>query len=54
MTLLEQVRGLRIADYNYALPDERIATHPLSEREQCKVLMHHEGDIEEHHFHWKY
>lgn len=51
MTLLEQVRGLRIADYNYALPDERIAKHPLSEREQCKVLMHLDGDIEEHHFH---
>ena len=50
MELLEKVRGLRIADYNYPLPDERIAKHPLAERERCKVLMHKGGAITEHHF----
>lgn len=50
-TLLEQVRGLRIADYNYPLPDERIAKHPLAEREQCRLLCWRQGKIEEHRFH---
>ena len=51
MTLLDKVRNLRIADYNYSLPDERIAKHPLAQREQCKVLMLKGNHIEEHLFH---
>ena len=51
MDLMEKVRSLRIADYNYQLPDERIAKHPLAEREQCKVLMFKDGDITQHRFH---
>ena len=51
MDILEKVRNLHIADYNYPLPDERIAKHPLAEREQCKVLMHKGSNrIEEHKF----
>jgi len=51
MEIIEKVRNLHIADYNYELPDERIAKHPLQEREQCKVLMYSGGRIEEHRFH---
>ena len=51
MTILDKVRDLHIADYNYPLPDERIAKHPLSQREQCKVLFHKDNRIEEHRFH---
>ena len=50
MSLLEKVRSLRIADYNYPLADERIAKHPLSARECCKVLFHCGGEIAEYHF----
>ena len=50
MTKLEKVRSLRIDDYNYPLPDERIAKHPLAQREQCKVLMHKDNIIEQHLF----
>ena len=50
MTTLEKVRSLRIDDYNYPLPDERIAKHPLAQREQCKVLMHKDNIIEQHLF----
>ncbi len=50
MTKIEEVRDLRIADYNYPLPDERIAKHPLSQREQCKVLMYKDDTIEQHIF----
>ncbi len=51
MTTLDKVRSLRIENYNYPLPDERIAKHPLAQREQCKVLMYKDNSIEEHLFH---
>ena len=50
MTNLEKVRSLCITDYNYPLPDDRIAKHPLSQREQCKVLMYKGDTIEQHLF----
>ncbi len=50
MTTLDQVRGLRISDYNYPLPDERIAKHPLAERERCKLLCWRDGTIADRHF----
>ena len=28
MALIDDIRALRIADYDYNLPDERIAKHP--------------------------
>ena len=50
MALIDDIRALRIADYDYPLPDERIAKHPLAEREQCKLLYYHHGEIEERRF----
>ena len=47
MSLIDDMRALRIADYDYSLPDERIAKHPLAEREQCKLLYYKGGAIEE-------
>ncbi len=47
---LQHVRDMRIDEYNYPLPDERIARHPLQQREQC-LLMHYDGrDIVDRHF----
>lgn len=51
MEIIEKVRNLHIADYNYELPDERIAKHPLAAREQCKLLAYNNHHIEEHRFH---
>lgn len=51
MNILDNVRNLRIEQYNYPLPDERIAKHPLPEREQCKVLTYKDNHIEQHFFH---
>ena len=31
-------RQLKIKDFDYALPDERIAKYPLAERDQSKLL----------------
>jgi len=51
MNTLDKVRNLRIDNYNYPLPDERIAKHPLAQREQCKVLMFKDKSISQHIFH---
>ncbi len=49
MAKIDDIRALRIADYDYPLPDERIAKHPLTQREQCKLLYYKcgSGNIEE-------
>lgn len=44
------IKDIQIKDFNYPLPDERIAKHPLTEREQCKMLMYRNGDIQDLHF----
>lgn len=38
-------RHLRIADYTYALPDDRIARHPLPERDAARMLVYRDGEI---------
>lgn len=41
---------IRIEDYNYALPDERIAKYPLSQRDASKLLCYKDGNISENKF----
>ena len=51
MSLIDEIRNLRIADYDYPLPDERIAKHPLAQREQCKLLYYKCGEpMQQRHF----
>ena len=50
MNTLDDIRNICISDYNYPLPDERIAKHPLAEREQCKLLCWRNGEISDRHF----
>ena len=50
MALIDDIQALRIADFDYLLPDERIAKHPLAQREQCKLLYYKGGTIEERKF----
>lgn len=38
---------LRIEDFNYELPDERIAKYPLSERDSSKLLIYKDGNVQE-------
>ena len=41
---------IRIEDYNYNLPDERIAKYPLAERDSSKLLCYRRGKITENGF----
>ncbi|MBR6440703.1 MAG: S-adenosylmethionine:tRNA ribosyltransferase-isomerase [Bacteroidales bacterium] len=44
-------KHIAIADYDYPLPDERIAKFPLAQRDQSKLLVYRHGDISETIFH---
>ena len=41
---------LSISDYNYPLPEERIAKYPLPERDHSKLLIYKDGEVHEDHF----
>ncbi|MBI1307925.1 MAG: S-adenosylmethionine:tRNA ribosyltransferase-isomerase [Bacteroidetes bacterium] len=41
---------IRMEDFNYSLPDERIAQKPLDKRESSKLLIYRNGNIEHDHF----
>ena len=41
---------IHIEDYNYTLPDERIAKYPLAARDMSKLLVYNSGNIEERKF----
>jgi S-adenosylmethionine:tRNA ribosyltransferase-isomerase len=40
-------KNIHIADYNYDLPDERIAKFPLAERDASKLLIYNQGEVSE-------
>lgn len=43
-------KQIQIKDYNYPLPDERIAKYPKAERDTSKLLIYRKGDILEDEF----
>ncbi|MBR5216668.1 MAG: S-adenosylmethionine:tRNA ribosyltransferase-isomerase [Bacteroidales bacterium] len=48
--MIKEVQNISIEDYNYPLPDERIAKYPLSERDASKLLVLKNGKITSSHF----
>ncbi len=40
-------KSIHIADYDYDLPDERIAKFPLPERDSSKLLIYNHGEVSE-------
>lgn len=44
---MTKIETLRIEDFNYELPDERIAKYPLSERDSSKLLVYRNGNVQE-------
>ena len=43
-------KEIRIEEYDYPLPDERIAKFPLPKRDESKLLVYRQGAIEESQF----
>jgi S-adenosylmethionine:tRNA ribosyltransferase-isomerase len=48
--MLERIEQIKIEDYDYVLPDERIAKFPLKKRNASKLLFNKNGELSEHHF----
>ena len=48
--MLNDLKNIPIADYDYPLPDERIARYPMAERDHSKLLCLKNDEISEHHF----
>ena len=44
---MNDTRHIHISDYNYPLPDGRIAKFPLTQRDHSKLLVYRHGDISE-------
>ncbi|GAB4132067.1 MAG: S-adenosylmethionine:tRNA ribosyltransferase-isomerase [Bacteroidia bacterium] len=43
-------KSIHIRDYTYHLPEDRIAQHPLEQRDHSRLLLYKNGNIEDHHF----
>ena len=41
----ESVKHIRISEFNYTLPDERIARFPLAQRDSSKLLVYNHGQV---------
>lgn len=48
--IMEETKHIRISDYDYPLPDERIAKFPLPERDSSKLLVYRHGEVSEDRF----
>lgn len=48
--MMPDPRSIQIADLTYELPVERIAQHPLAERDAAKLLVHLDGHSSDHRF----
>ncbi len=42
--------AIRLQDFHYTLPEDRIARQPLTERDAARMLVFSEGQIRHHHF----
>lgn len=47
---MEDTKHIKISEYDYPLPDERIAKFPLQIRDQSKLLVYNKGNISDTHF----
>ena len=42
-----KTKDIHISEYNYELPDERIAKFPKAERDHSKLLVYNKGEVGE-------
>ncbi len=48
--MITDIKNIEIAEYDYPLPDERIAKYPLAKRDDSKLLLYNKGVISEDKF----
>ena len=48
--IFQMIPEIRISDYDYCLPDERIAKYPLPQRDMSKLLCYRHGKVSGHTF----
>lgn len=48
--MMKEVQSILIEDYNYPLPEERIAKYPLNERDASKLLVLKNDELQSSHF----
>lgn len=48
--MMKNIQDIAIAEYDYPLPDERIAKYPLAQRDSSKLLIYDKGCISENVF----
>ena len=46
----KDTKHIKISEFNYPLPDERIAKFPLSNRDESKLLIYRQGEVSEDSF----
>lgn len=44
---MEETKHIKISEFNYPLPDERIAKFPLAQRDHSKLLVYRHGEVSE-------
>ncbi len=44
---MKDIQDIAIAEYDYPLPDERIARYPLAERDTSRLLLYSKGEVSE-------
>ena len=47
---MKDTKYIKISEFNYPLPDERIAKFPLSTRDESKLLVYRQGEVSEDRF----
>ena len=47
---MKDTKHIKISEFNYPLPDERIAKFPLSNRDESKLLVYRQGEVSENRF----
>ena len=47
---MEDTKHIQIKDYNYTLPDDRIAKYPVAPRDHSKLLLYRDGRVSEDSF----
>ena len=49
--MINDIKNIKIGDFSYTLPDEKIAKFPLVERDSSKLLIYRHGQVSEDLFH---